>query len=261
MKPPTDNDLILYYYGEAQDSERLGEALEKSPDLAARYEELRSVLDAIPVLEVPETPSDYPARVWRRLQPEIERRQPSTRWLSWPFDRRWALAATAALLVVVSFVAGRFSSEPAPENPVPWPGQKILLVTVASHLERSEILLLELANARARQSRDAEESDVFDVTAERLLASELSDANRLYRQAAQKAGELRVASLLDDLERLLVEVAHSPEELQAERLEELQIRLEEADILFKIRVVGSRLRQLTEPVGRPTDSVASGQDT
>ncbi len=38
-------------------------------------------------------------------------------------------------------------------------------------------------------------------------------ANRLYRQTAASSGDDRVVSLLDDLERVLLEVAHSPEEL------------------------------------------------
>lgn len=247
MRPPTEDDLILHYYGEAADSEAIARALEESPELAARYRQLSSVLDAIPDLQIPETPPDYPARIWRQLQARIEKRPTKRTWLGEIFDHRGALAAAAMLLVVVSFLAGRFSSAPSPDASPPDPSQKILLVTVASHLERSEILLLELANARATSSEDSEASDGLNLSAERLLARELSGANRLYRQAATKAGEQRVASLLDDLERLLVEVANAPDQLQADRLEELQSRLEEADILFKIRVVGSRLRQQTEP--------------
>lgn len=256
MKPLTEDDLTLYYYGEAEDREAIAKALEESPELAASYRRLCAVLDAIPDVEVPEPDYDYPARVWRRLEPEIEQPDGRRRWPSWLFDRRWALAAAAMLLVIVSFVAGRFSSEPPAETPRTEPAQKILLVTVASHLERSEMLLLELTNAQA-DPESAEEDSGMDVSAERSLARELNGANRLYKQAARKAGEPRVASLLDDLERLLVEVAHAPDELQADRLEELQSRLEEADLLFKVRVVGSRLRQLTDTHNRPAETDAA----
>lgn len=244
MRPPTEDDLILYYYGEAPRPAEIEKALSESPELAARYQELRSVLDAIPELEVPEPGPDFTQRTLSRLRTEIE--SPRREWrsrLEGLLEPRWALAAAAVLLVVVSFLAGRFSSVPL-ETTHANPSQKILLVTVASHLERSEILLLELANA---PTADSENSEALDLSVERLLAQELSSANRLYRQAARKAGEQRVAAILDDLERLLVELAHAPEELEAERLAELQRRLEEADLLFKIRVVGSRLRHLTEP--------------
>jgi hypothetical protein len=253
MRALTDDDLVLHYYGESPDADAVERALAASPALAERYRELCSVLDSVPELEVPEVDPAYGERVWRQLAPRIEEQQARkgllARLFDWrpavPFDRRWALAAAAVLLVVVSFLAGRFTS--APEASGPPPGQRILLVTVASHLERSELLLLELANARAAAGDGSETGDSLDVSLERLLARELSGANRLYRQAADKAGEQRVASVLDDLERLLLEIANAPDQLDAERLAELQARLDEADILFKIRVVGSRLDQRAGP--------------
>jgi hypothetical protein len=248
MKPLSDDDLILHYYGEAANGDEIARALAETPELRARYQELRAVLDAIPELEIPETASDYSTRLWRQLQPQLEQqpqRKPWLGWFGWNPGPRWALAAAAMLLVVVSFLAGRFSSGPPPEVVTADAGQRILLLTVASHLERSELLLLELANAGSTNpdDPDVEAGTGLDVSVERLLAKELSGANRLYRQAAQKAGEQRVASVLDELERLLVEVANSPDQFDSDRLEELQQRLEDADILFKIRVVGSRLEQ------------------
>ena len=113
--------------------------------------------------------------------------------------------------------------------------ERILLVAVGEHLERSQMVLIELKNATGNGS--------VDISAERDWAQELVPANRLYRQAAQRAGEPGVASVLDDLERVLVEIATSPDRLENTGLEELRQRIEAQGILFKVRVVGSQMRE------------------
>jgi hypothetical protein len=51
-----------------------------------------------------------------------------------------------------------------------------------------------------------------------------------------------MASVLDDLERVLIEVARSPETVSSDEMEALRQRMEAQGILFKVRVVGSRVR-------------------
>ncbi|MGB5296211.1 MAG: hypothetical protein WBP34_14785, partial [Thermoanaerobaculia bacterium] len=110
-----------------------------------------------------------------------------------------------------------------------------LLMTVAGHLERSEMLLLELVNTR--------DNGDIDVSVERQLANELGQESRLYRQAAQEAGKMDVAVLLEQLETVLVELSHGPQTVPSSDLGELRVRLDEGDVLFKVRVLGTRLRQ------------------
>ena len=45
---------------------------------------------------------------------------------------------------------------------------------------------------------------------------------RLYRQTARTTGDSAVASVLDDLERVLIEIAHSPSEVSSEQLDDLR---------------------------------------
>ncbi|HWN41434.1 MAG TPA: hypothetical protein VNW71_04400, partial [Thermoanaerobaculia bacterium] len=73
MKTYTDDDLVLLFYGEHDDSVAIREALAADPELRARYEALESVLSAVD-LPVPERPEGYGARVWARLQPRLEKR-------------------------------------------------------------------------------------------------------------------------------------------------------------------------------------------
>jgi hypothetical protein len=49
--------------------------------------------------------------------------------------------------------------------------------------------------------------------------------------------------VLDELERVLLEVAHSPSKLNSAEFEQIRQRIAADGILFKIRVVGSNLRE------------------
>ena len=52
-----------------------------------------------------------------------------------------------------------------------------------------------------------------------------------------------MASVLDDLERVLIEVANSPSTISSAQLEAIQHRIEAKGILFKIRVVGTQVQE------------------
>jgi hypothetical protein len=106
---------------------------------------------------------------------------------------------------------------------------------VATHLERSERLLTELANA--------ETDGTVDISAERQWAQDLLSANRLYRQITRRGGRPMLSSLLDELEPFLLELAHSPSDIAPEDLADLRTRIEEQALLFKMRVVSQRLER------------------
>jgi hypothetical protein len=109
------------------------------------------------------------------------------------------------------------------------------LVAVGDHLQRSEMVLIELMNA--------EGNGTVDISAEQGWAEELVAANRLYRQTASRSGEAGVASVLEELERMLLEIAHSPSEVSSSELEAFRQRIEARGILFKVRVIGSQVRE------------------
>jgi hypothetical protein len=113
--------------------------------------------------------------------------------------------------------------------------QRILLLAVADHLDRSEMMLVELANG-------AEEGPQDSARRQRQ-AEELVGANRLYRRAVARAGESGIASVLEDVERLLVEVAHQPSPATPSEQSELHRRIESRGLLFKVRVLGHEVRQ------------------
>ena len=113
--------------------------------------------------------------------------------------------------------------------------ERILLLAVGEHLERSQVLLVELSNA----GPGAE----LDVDAARETAEDLVTANRVYRASAQQAGDAGVASVLAELERVLVEVAHQGPDASAKELDRIRKRIEDRGLLFKVRVIESQVRE------------------
>jgi hypothetical protein len=121
-----------------------------------------------------------------------------------------------------------------PENPA----NLILLTSVADHLDRSARVLTDIMNASDRGD---------DISTEQRWAVDLLDASRLYRQDAVDAGEQSVANVLDELERSLLEIVHSPSQISAADLEQIRRRIDAAALLFKVRVMRDELRQREEP--------------
>ncbi|HLY20432.1 MAG TPA: hypothetical protein VKR61_24565 [Bryobacteraceae bacterium] len=247
MNHLTEEQLVLYYYGEGDGSPSVREHLDGCEQCRAEYANLQRVLNVVDSLPVPERDATYGAQVWRRLQPDL-RHKPARLFL-WP-ARHWAAAAVAASLLVAAFLAGRYYPKAQPQQTAN-AGQvreRILLVAVGDHLERSQMVLVELVNARPGQP--------LDFASERERAGDLVAENRLYRQTALRTGDSRVASVLDELEPVLLDIAHSPGRLSPEQVEELRQRIEGDGILFKVRVLGSTVRHREEKT-----APAAGQKT
>ena len=251
VKHPTEEELILYHYADGGGPPRavLAEHLAACESCRARYQRLEAVLAAANGTELPEMGEDFEAEVWRRLIPQLESVVPETFWQrsfnSVRASRFLAPAGAVALvaaLVVGAFFAGRFwPSRPRTGQQVvlqPVSAQsrdRILLVAVGDHLERSQMVLVELVNTRLQGT--------VDISAERERAEDLVASNRLYRLTAERAGEAGVANLLDELERTLIEIAHSPSKLSSPEFEDLRRRVEAQGILFKVRVVDSQVHE------------------
>jgi hypothetical protein len=121
---------------------------------------------------------------------------------------------------------------------------RILLVAVGDHLEKSQMVLMELVNA-------APENGHVDIASEQQRAEDLLNSNRLYRMTAQEVGDRKLANVLDELERMLVQIAHEPAKVNSEELKDLQRRIEAQGLLFKVRVVGANIRDQKKQGPKP----------
>jgi len=235
----SEEDLVLHHFGETQDAEAQSH-LDSCAPCREALATLERDLAAVPVPEPPARGESYGAEVWARLQPRLQEspRPAVARPVAWM--RRIGAPLAIAASLVLAFLLGRHwphGAPPAAAQAVsPAARERILLVAVGDHLERSEILLVELAHAGT-------DGRPLDISTEQQWAEELVGANRLYRQTVVRAGDPAVASVLEELERLLVEVAHRPSSLSAAEAEEFRHRIESRGLLFRVRVIETQVRE------------------
>jgi hypothetical protein len=249
----TEDDLVLHYYGEldAAASARAGDHLRECADCHASFTTLQRVLATVESASTVDVREGFERTVWARLQPELER--PQKGWFSWLVlsPARLAWVAAIVVLVAAAFFAGRFSQRPAEPvvaennktNASPNTGntpstgfrEQVLLSDLGSHLDRSQMMLIELVSA--------DSTDAVDFASERTRAEELAADNRLYRQAALANGNTSLAAVLDDLEQVLVDVAASPDKVSAEDLNDVRRRIENKGLLLKMRVMSTEVQR------------------
>jgi hypothetical protein len=207
-------------------------------------EQIDAVLAALDTLPVPDPGADYGRRVWQQIAPRLAEKRAHW-WQIWIEPRRLTALGAVVVLIVAAFVAGRITKRGAVEDTVANKEQvreRILVVAVGEHLGRSEMMLVELSNA---QPTDPAQKQVNISSAQRR-AEDLLEENRLYRQTALHEGDTGLASVLDELERVLLDVAHSPEQVTPKQLEAIRQKIEAQGILFKVRVVGKELQERQE---------------
>lgn len=231
----------MSYYGERF------EHLDECDECRAELGRIAEVLDRVEAPEVPEPDADYESRVWQRLSWRLrgeKRGRPTwTRWIA------------AAAVFATAFFAGLLwnktanrqavqpagiaaTATPAAAQPASTSNQqqrdRILLVVVSDHFDQSERILVELTNLKPQEGAD--------ITAERQRAQGLLASNRLYRRTAEGRGEESVATLLDELEPVLLQIAHSPSRASAEEIRAIQKRVEAKGLVLKLRVVRADVR-------------------
>lgn len=262
MNHPSEQDLVLYFYGDSPKAAAMGRHLADCGACAVEFAKLRATLSAIE-FPVPERAPDYEVQLWSTLRPRLEATEAPRRsfWAGVLQPRRWALAGALAAIVVAAFLAGRYM----PRTNIP-PGpqivqkgsakngsDRVLMVAVGDHLDKTQMILVELINTRAEGK--------VDISAERDLAQNLVNENRLYRQTAERDKDPELAGMLDQLERVLIDIAHHPDSVSAKELEDLQQRIESQGVLFKVRVVESKVKARSRADAASASSQSSKSST
>lgn len=237
----TDEELLLDFYDEGTPIERarVRTHLEQCEQCRALDQELRAVLTAVDTAPITEPPSGFEREMWARIEPLLPVEQPwRTRW-RWMMPRL-AVAASIGILVVAAFTAGRIWERPQAARSTPVESdqsvnERLLRVEVEDHLERSQRVLAELVNA------DYEIGG--PIPGDRARAADLVAAGRLYRRSAEQIGDAEIGRLLEDLERVLVEVANGPTDIAPDDLTRLRQRIDEQDLVFRVRVVAREMRE------------------
>jgi len=244
----TDEEMLLDYYNESTSSDRAARRahLETCDACRALDREMRAVLALVDTAPTIEAPPGFGREMWARVEPHISARvaRNGAPWLA-PV-RQWALAGGMAVLLLSSFMLGRVweraphRDEPAPQASSPVPGatdamtERLLRAEVEDHLERSQRVLADLVNADA--------ADV-SLASDRTRAADLVADGRLYRGAADRIGDVEMRNLLEDVERVLVDVANGSSGPASKELKDVRTRIDEQDLLFRLRVAGSEIRE------------------
>jgi hypothetical protein len=237
MNHLSEEQIVLHYYGDADEAAEIERHLAGCSDCRAEFARVQSMLRQIEPLEVPEPPSNFEEKTWLNLRDRLPEKSGFLRRL-FGTQQKWALAGAMALLLAAAFLAGRFwprpvqpiaqQQQPSQANP-----QRVVLVAVGDHLERSQMLLVEIMNADTKGP--------INFSTEQAEARELLDSNHLYRVSSQQAGDPQVARLLDQLGRVLAEIANGPAEVSSGDLEQVRHTIQSEGLLFKVRVVGSEV--------------------
>lgn len=255
MKHLKEEELIAYREGVVEQRAVISDHLAGCEECRQELERIETVLAALDTLPVPDPGPDYGRQLWRQIAPRLAAK-PERWWQVWLEPRRLTAAGAIMTLIIAAFVAGRFTRRGSTGDNVATKEQvreRILVVAVGEHLGHSERMLIELSNEAPDHAKQKE----VDISAEQRRAKDLLQENRLYRQTALQEGDAGLASVLDELERVLLDVAHSPEQVTPAQLEAIQKKIEARGILFKVRVVNKELQQrqeAREPAPAPNDS-------
>jgi len=240
VKHSSERELIARAMG--MDAAAPDPHLEQCAACQKQLRDIGQMLRQLSSWEAPEPPANLPDRVWHGLATRLEEppRRPR-RWLPIPAGVIWATAAI--LLAAGSYWMGRWQ-RPAPPAASrmavltpPTTRTQVLLVVVQAHLDRTQVLLLDLAHPLP-----VADAHQVNLSSEQQWARELIASNRLYEQGADAAGQDATAHLLAELEPVLLQIAHSPAEVTRQQWRELQDRIAASGILFKVRVADQTLQ-------------------
>ena len=249
MKHLTDEQLVEHYFAEdanREDANRV--VVETHLRICNRCEQVYEEISNVLAVRAPEPPAcepGYGKQLWQSIQAPLQPYPATSKrryffwsrfsWpgFSWP---RLVLAGACLLALVAAFVGGSLwqqsRTHPSQATISPQGKKRVVLMILDDHLDRSERLLVELNHASAEPG---DPDAALQAEAQRLLPD-----NRLYRQAISASGDPIMSAALDHLERVLLEIANSPDRLNGADLTRIEHEMNTDALLFQIRVLRAR---------------------
>jgi hypothetical protein len=242
MNHLSEEELIAHAYAE-DESNDVQQHLSACAECARAYSSLGSDLTDMKFAAAPARDAAYGYRVWESIAGSLAEYESRKSWFRGGLWPALGYAAAGIVLVVSAFVGGRLwehrhvltvvqNHAQQHEQIVAQPTQRVLVVVLSDHLDRSERLLVELKHADADNGKVA--APLRDE------ARSLLPANRICRQNAKQEDDRALSSALDRLDHLLVELANQPEGLNSQTLSRLQDEMNADGLLFEVRVLRSR---------------------
>ena len=240
MNHLSEEELVAHAYAEG-DNHSVQQHLQACAECAKAYHTLGSDLADMKFAEAPARDAAYGHRVWESIAgslPAYESRKSWFRGGLWP---ALSYAAAGMAVVVCAFLGGRLwehrhaqavsqNHAQQHEQTAVTLVQRVDVVVLSDHLDRSERLLVELKHADGGNA-----ASPLGDEARRLLP-----ANRFCRQHAKQDDDRALSTALDRLDHLLVELANQPEGLNSQTISRLQDEMNADGLLFEVRVLRSR---------------------
>src|SRR5437667_5945817 len=117
MRHMREEELIAYREGVAERRAVIADHLSACEKCRAEMERIEAVLAALDTLSVPDPGADYGRQVWKQIAPRLAEKQ-ARWWQIWFEPRRLAAAGGVVVLILVAFLAGRFSKRGVPSDNV-----------------------------------------------------------------------------------------------------------------------------------------------
>jgi hypothetical protein len=236
MSHLNEEQLIELYY--SHDGPEAGRHLDDCTQCTRAYAALQTDLADLKSIDPPPRGDSYGEQVWQAIAHRLLAYPARTRsWFGRPLFLGLSSAA-ACILLAAAFYAGRVWEHRRaphivavnPSAPVP---QRVVVVLLSDHLDRSERLLVQLKHADA--------DDTALASPLRDEARSLLVANRKCRQDAEHAGDPALTHALDHLNQLLSELANQSGGLDSASIARLQNEMNADGLLFEVRVLRSRI--------------------
>lgn len=254
----TEEQLIAYRMGEADDREGMSAHLNDCAECQQELSRIDVVFAALDAVPVPDPGEQFTDRIWMRLSPRLTAKR-SHWWQTLLAPRRILGFATVGVLLLFAFLLGRFTKKNERVGTMADAGkvrERVLVVAVGDHLGRSEMVLMELANAAPEKGEK-----FMNISAEQKRAEDLVQENRLYRDTAVRDGDTVMASVLDELEPILLDIANSPDQITPQQFEAIQKRIAAKGILLKVRIATQELHQKqSNETAQPQPNGLSGSE-
>ena len=229
-----------------QDRKEVSDHLIECPSCLSEHDELRSVLDASSALAQPASDErtieywkGFPSQVIEKLADERSRERLSPVHLFEPlvsvfrFRMKYVFALSGlATIIVGGFLLLNRHTVEEPQvlvsEPQEFPPELIKAYDqMGEYLGKSRVLLVGISNL----SIDEEQS--VDLSVEKKVARELLEQARDLRSQPL---DIRSAKLVDDMEKVLIELANVQGEDVAPSVEIVRRGIEGQNLLFKVRM-------------------------
>jgi hypothetical protein len=228
--------LTLYFYGELPAGERraFDEHLAGCEACSSAVAEMHALRSALTPRKAPSRPpADWDAfmqRLLQRIDAPDERHQAGNGIRRVGMSPALAAAAALVLAVGTGLLWQRAILGP-PAGPVamgqPAISDPALEAAAARHFERAKLVVLGIA------MKDPALTTASDWEYERHLAGSLLPETRLFRLSAVDRGDARLASLLGDLESVLLQASMTTD-AESSELQRLQRVIRRRDLLVRM---------------------------